>query len=151
MVRIFLLVCLVAGAFIGAGEFTSQPQASRVQRSDDFIWKLLARCEIKPDRNYSYSISYIPEVTAMQGKRTTISGFMVPLDATEKSSHFLLSRRAPTCAFCPPGEPNEVVEVFSATQVRWEEELVTISGTLLLVPDSTKGIFFQMKDAAGRT
>ena len=84
----------------------------------------------------------------MDGKPFTISGFMLPLEATEKFKHFLLSKRTPTCPFCPPGEPNEIVEVFSAKPVAWKDDMVTMTGTLKLVNDGEKGIFFQMNDAA---
>jgi uncharacterized protein len=84
---------------------------------------------------------------ALKGKRITISGFMVPLEAKEKFTHFLLSRRAPTCAFCPPGEPNEIMEVFSSKPMRWQENLITISGSLVLLNDGKNEILFQMKDA----
>jgi uncharacterized protein len=147
MVRIFLVMCLVAGTFVLAGKFVSQPQPPRMQQSDDFLWKLFARCEIKPNKNYLYSVSYIPDVMALKGKRITISGFMVPLEAKEKFTHFLLSRRAPTCAFCPPGEPNEIMEVFSSKPMRWQENLITISGSLVLLNDGKNEILFQMKDA----
>ncbi len=147
MGRIFLAMCLVAFTFICAGKFTSQPQPPRMLQSDDYIWKLFAQCEIKQDKDFSYNITHIPSVKAMSGKQIAISGFMVPLEAQEKFGHFLLSRRAPTCAFCPPGEPNEIVEVFSSKPMRWQENLVTISGTLVLLGDGKKGIFFQMKDA----
>jgi uncharacterized protein len=95
----------------------------------------------------SYSIAYTPEVRQMNGKEVIISGFMVPLEAKEDSRHFLLSRRAPSCAFCPPGAPNEVVEVFTAKQMRWQENLVTFSGMLVLPNDGKRGVFFQLKDA----
>jgi uncharacterized protein len=147
MVRIFLVMCLVAGTFVLAGKSVSQPQPPRMQQSDDFLWKLFARCEIKPNKNYLYSVSYIPDVMALKGKRITISGFMVPLEAKEKFTHFLLSRRAPTCAFCPPGEPNEIMEVFSSKPMRWQENLITISGSLVLLNDGKNEILFQMKDA----
>lgn len=147
MARIFFIMCLVAVTFVLAGKFASQPQPHRIQQSDDFLWKLFARCEIKPNQNYSYSVRYIPDVMALKGKRITISGFMVPLEAKEKSTHFLLSRRAPTCAFCPPGEPNEIVEVFSSKPMRWQEDLVTISGSLALLNDGKNEILFQMKNA----
>ena len=146
MARIILIICLVAGSFFAAGKFGSQPPAPRLLQADDFIWKLFARCQIKSERDFSYGISYIPEVKAMNGRRVAISGFMVPLEAKGKFSHFLLSRRPPTCAFCPPGEPNEIVEVFSAQPVSWQENLVTVSGALVLTNDGKKGIFFQLKD-----
>jgi len=147
MARILLLLGLVAVAFVCAGKFSSQPPAHHLLQSDDYLWKLFARCEIRTDRRLASSIGYIREVKALNGTRIVISGFMVPLESKEKSGHFLLSRRAPTCAFCPPAEPNEMIEVFSAKPVRWEENLVTVSGTLLLPDDTGKGVYFQLKDA----
>ena len=99
------------------------------------------------DQDLSYTITYIPGVKAMNGKTVTISGFMLPLESKDKFSHFLLGKNAPTCAYCPPSGPNEVVEVFSSRPMMWKENLITISGTLILVKDGSKGVFFQMKDA----
>lgn len=147
MARILCILTVVALVFICAGKFTSQAKVPRSMQSDDYLWKVFSQCEIKTNQNNSYSISYVPGVRAMNGKQVTISGFMQPLEATEKFSHYLLSSRAPTCAFCPPGEPNEIVEVFSARPVRWEENQVTVKGALVLANDSKKGIFFQLKDA----
>ena len=147
MARILLIICLVAAAFVCAGELSSRTEPPRVLRSDDFLWRLLARCEIKMDQNFSCSINYISEVKALNGKQVALGGFMVPLEAKERCSHFLLSRRAPSCAFCPPAEPNEIVEVFSAKPMRWQEDLVTFSGSLVLPSGGEKGVFFQLKDA----
>ena len=152
MARIFSIICLIALAFVVAGKFTSKRQHQHLpqsMQSDDFLWELFASCQLKATGDYSDSISYIPGVKAMNGKKITISGFMVPIESKEKFVHFLLSRRAPSCPFCPPAEPNEMVEVFSAKPVRWQENLVTLSGTLILVNDAKREIFFQMKDTAG--
>jgi len=130
-----------------SGSFASSP---RLMDSEDTLWKTFAKCKLKPNKDFSYDITYIPSVKAMSGKEITISGFMLPLDAKEKSKHFLLERRAPTCAFCPPGEPNEIMEVFAAKPMAWNENLVTFSGTLILPNDGKKGIFFQLKDAVER-
>ena len=128
----------------------SGSSAPRSMLSEDQLWKSFSQCKLKPNKDFSYDITYLPGVKAMNGKEITISGFMLPLETKQKSSHFLLERRAPTCAFCPPGEPNEVMEVFSSKPMAWEENLVTMSGTLLLPNDSKKGIFFQLKDAVTR-
>jgi hypothetical protein len=119
-------------------------------QSDDQIWKFFAKCKISTDKDLNYRISFIPSVKAMDGKNVTISGFMLPLESTEKFSHFLLSKNAPTCAFCPPGAANEVVEVFSSKATGWKENMITLSGTLVLVNDGKKGVFFQMKNAVER-
>ncbi len=116
-------------------------------QSNDLLWKIFAGCTIKMEQDFSYKINYTPEVKAMDGKNVTINGFILPLESKNKFSHFLLSKNAPTCAYCPPGKPNEIVEVFSSKPMSWKEELITITGTLILTANSTKGAFFQIKDA----
>ena len=118
-----------------------------MMQSEDLLWKSFAECKLKTDKDFSYSITYTPKVRALNGREITISGFMLPLEAKERSNHFLLERRAPTCAFCPPGAPNEVLEVFSALPMKWEENLVTLTGVLVLPKDGKGGVFFQMKNA----
>jgi hypothetical protein len=136
--------------FSGSSEYKPRQSDPGMMKSDDQIWKSFAKCKVKIDKNLSYNITYIPDVKALQGKNVTISGFMMPLEAKEKFSHFLLSKNAPTCAYCPPGAPNEVVEVFSSKPTAWKENLITYSGTLILVNDNQKGVFFQMKNAVER-
>jgi len=128
----------------------SGSSAPRSMQSEDGLWKTFARCRLTPNKDFSYDISYLASVKAMNGKEITISGFVLPLEVKQKSGHFLLERRAPTCAFCPPGEPNEIVEVFASKPMAWEENLVTMSGTLVLPNDGKRGIFFQLKDAVAR-
>lgn len=164
MARVTLFASIALCAALSCG-FINQPDNSRfpgatgykppssgpgLMQSDDQMWKNFAKCKVKTNQDLSYSITYIPGVKALNGKHVTISGFMMPLEAKEKSTHFLLSKNAPTCAYCPPGGPNEVVEVFSSTPMSWKENLVIIEGTLILANDGKKGVFFQMKDAAER-
>ena len=61
------------------------------------------------------------KVKALVGKEVTISGFILPLESTEKFKHFILSKRTPTCPFCPPGEPNEIVDVMLDKPISWDE------------------------------
>jgi uncharacterized protein len=132
--------------------FSSQPLDERkaqqlLPSSKHQLWDAFAACKVALDpKAYTYSITFTPQVQAMDNKPFTISGFMLPLESTETFHHFLLSRRTPTCPFCPPGEPNEIVEVFSKAPMKWEEALVTLSGTMHLTHDADKGLFFQMKD-----
>ena len=136
--------------FSGSSEYKPQQSSPGLMQSDDQIWKNFAKCKISMDKDLIARISYIPSVKTMNGKNVTISGFMLPLEPKDKFSHFLLSKNAPTCAFCPPGGLNEVVEVFSSKPMAWKENMVTLSGTLILVNDGKKGVFFQMKDAVER-
>ena len=137
-------------SFSRSGSLSGSSAPPKAMQSEDPLWKSFSQCKLKANKDYSYDISYLPKVKSMAGKEVTISGFMLPLEAKQKSGHFLLERRAPTCAFCPPGEPNEIMEVFASKPMTWEENLVTLSGTLILPNDGKKGIFFQLKDAVVR-
>ena len=145
--RVVLIFAAVAALFYAAGNLNRQPAAHRLLKSDDFLWKAFLQCKLTADRKISFDIAYTPEVRRMNGKEVTVSGFMVPLEAKEDFRHFLLSSRAPSCAFCPPGEPNELMEVFTAKPMKWQEEMVTLSGTLVLPDGGNKGVFFELKDA----
>lgn len=161
MARIILCICIAMftcgfisqppdSKFSGSGEYKPQPPGPGLMQSDDLIWKSFAKCKVKTNQDLSYSITYSSSVKAMNGKNITISGFMLPLESKDKFSHYLLSKNAPTCAFCPPGGPNEIVEVFSIKPTVWKENLITVSGTLLLVNDGKTGVFFRMKNAVER-
>jgi peroxiredoxin len=118
------------------------------------VWQKFAECEI--DKHYlegKYSIDYTAEVQAMAGKQIALDGFVLPLESSNKSSHFLLSIRSPSCSYCPSGAPNEIVEVFTKKPIAWSDELMTFSGTLKLAETKNEtGIFFQLVDAeAGNT
>lgn len=116
--------------------------------SNDTMWDSFAACKVNLDKEeYTYSINYTPEIKAIEGTKIEISGFVLPLESTEKFTHFLISKRTPTCFYCPPGEPNEIAEVFSKTPIKWEENIIKVSGTLQFTKNPELGLFFQIKDA----
>ncbi|MFO1435741.1 MAG: DUF3299 domain-containing protein [Gammaproteobacteria bacterium] len=150
---------LCAGVAVGLCGFgtqktaaTGQPAGERqaqdgLPQSHDNIWDAFGKCAVHLDeQKYIYSIEFTPEVKALEGKKISVAGFMLPLEMEEKFTHYLLSKRTPTCPFCPPGEPNEIVEVFSKDPVEWEEGIVTITGVMKFTDKSENGMFFQMND-----
>jgi hypothetical protein len=121
---------------------------SRLPESNDEMWTILGKTKILVDEEkWTYSAIHPQEVKDLKGKTITISGFMLPLEPTEKFRHFLLSKQIPTCPFCPPGEPNEVIEVYAKKPTRWIEDMTTYSGTFVLINDGEKGLFFRMIEA----
>lgn len=157
--RITHTALIVASFLLVSGFSTQQPPASNqpseerkaqdaLPKSQDPIWKSLFDCKVHYNsKTHHYSIDYTPEVKAMEGKPLTVSGFMLPLEATEKFNHFLLSKRTPTCFFCPPGEPNEIVEVFTTKPVKYNEGISVVTGTLKFTSNPDLGLFFQLKDS----
>lgn len=117
-------------------------------QSNDVFWDKFAKSKITLDKKtYKYKIRQTAEIKSMIGKIVEIKGFILPLEAQDKFKHFLLSKRTPTCYFCPPGEANEIVEVFLKKPIKWEDGIFTVKGKLYEMNNPQMGLFFRLKDA----
>ena len=117
----------------------------------DELWSKLVKCAVDYDeKNGTYGIRLTPEVKALDGQTVTLRGFILPMDGSDRTQHFLLSRNTPVCLYCPPGEPNEVVEVQSTRPVVWNNRIVSITGTFRLISDEEKALFFKMENAEAK-
>ena len=151
-----LLLCLAGKQAAHAAAALSQPPEERAAQAklphaQSPVWtKFLASKVRFDDRSGLYSIALTPDVRALAGKPVTINGFVLPLDASDHTRHFLLTRNTPVCMFCPPGEPNEVVEVVAPHPILWTDKIVTVTGPLSLVNEGDKGIFFKIDATAAR-
>ena len=100
------LLILTLCAFSKQQADVGQPKEERkaqdaLPKSNDPMWKTLATTKIHSDYAKGlFSATYPDEVKALVGKEITISGFMLPLESSEKFKHFILSKRTPTCPFC---------------------------------------------------
>ncbi|HTT82815.1 MAG TPA: DUF3299 domain-containing protein [Rhizomicrobium sp.] len=146
-----LFVAGVSGqCAFGAEGYIGQPADERalqdtLPKSNDPLWGKFAKCKIGYNNKTGlFSIAVTPEVKAMAGQTVTARGWVLPLDASDHTKHFLLTRRTPVCMFCPPGEPNEVAEVFAPSPVVWTDKLVTVKGTLSFINNGEKGMFFRI-------
>ena len=152
--RDIIAFCVLAALSIAATMYLVIQNQHIPPKPKSDLWPKLTACKI--DKHYlegKYGIHYTPEVKALEGKQVTLDGFLLPLEAGEKSTHFLLTVRAPSCPYCLPAAPNEMAEVFITKPLAWSDQMVSLSGTLKLMPDkSAEGIFFQLADAqpAGR-
>lgn len=114
-------------------------------RSQSPIWLQFVKCKVGyNNHNGLYNIAVTPAVKALAGREVTINGFVMPLDGSDHTSHFLITRNTPVCMFCPPGQPNEVVEVIAPHRIVWTDKMVTVIGPLQLVNNGEKGIFFKI-------
>lgn len=132
----------------GDGERSAQ---ARLPQGRSPVWATLRLTKIaEDDARGLFTASHPPAVRALVGKAVALPGFIMPLDAQTHGNHFLLSKYTPVCAFCPPGEPNEVVEVRTARPIAFSDKLVTVTGVFALENNGEKGLFFQMNGAAVR-
>ncbi len=117
-------------------------------RVNDPLWSKFVKCPLSFDeKNETYMIRMTPEVKALDGKTITVRGFVLPMDGSDRTKHFLLSRNTPVCLYCPPGQPNEVIEVRSPRAFAWTQKVVTVTGKLSLINDQEKALFFKIENA----
>jgi hypothetical protein len=132
---------------------TGQPAAEAMAQKflpkvRDTLWSKLIKCEVSyDDKKDVYSIQVTPEVKALDGQTVTVRGFILPMDGSDRTKHFLVSRNTPVCMYCPPGQPNEVVEVLSPKAIEWTDKITTVTGKLSLINDGEKALFFKIENA----
>ena len=121
----------------------------RLPKAHDALWSKLLNSKVAyNNRTGIYSITVSPQIKALANRQVTASGWVLPLDGSDHTKHFLLTRRTPVCMFCPPGEPNEVAEVFAPKPIVWTDKLVTVTGPLSLINNGEKGMFFRINASA---
>lgn len=144
----------VAGASGDGRQLVRQPTYERaaqqsLPQSRAPLWATLAHAKVGEDDSRGvFTIAFPPEVKALSGRSVELTGFMLPLDRDERSRHFLLSRYTPVCMFCPPGAPNEVVEVNAVRGVPVTDRLLRVSGKLALTNSADNGLFFKVNQAS---
>src|SRR5260370_27248361 len=112
---------------------TSQPNEEITEQRtlpqvNDALWAKLINCKLDyNEENGVYSIQLTPDVKALDGRTVTLRGFVLPMDGSDRTQHFLISRNTPVCMYCPPGQPNEVVEVRSSRAITWTSKVVAVN------------------------
>ena len=128
-----------------AGERSAQ---ARLPQGKTALWSTLRTTRIGMNEARGvFTATHSPAVKALVGRTVTLAGFVMPLDAASRGNHFLLSKYTPVCAFCPPGEPNEVVEITTARPIAYTAKLVSVTGTFALENNGDNGLFFKMASA----
>lgn len=109
-------------------------------------WKTLG--EVKPVKQKD---KFVPEfgktVAALDKKEVKLQGFMMPLDMGEKQQRFILAALPPSCAFCLPGGPEQMVEVQAKTPVKYGFEPILLTGKLAVLKDDPMGLYYRLTDA----
>lgn len=137
-------------AFVGLTGFAQfQPEYNPQHYvNNDPAWSLLAVAKVTTEATAGvYTASFPPELQKLENKSFTITGFMMPIEATPMSDHFILMRRNSACPFCPPNGPTEAIEVYSKTKFKYTGEEIIVTGTLKLVSSSENGLFFRLDSA----
>lgn len=94
---------------------------------------------------------FMPEfgktVATLDKQEVRLQGFMMPLDMGEKQKRFILAALPPTCSFCLPGGPEQMVEVQARTPVKYGFEPIVVSGRFAVLRDDSMGLYYRLTDA----
>ncbi|MCU0769768.1 MAG: DUF3299 domain-containing protein [Burkholderiaceae bacterium] len=87
------------------------------------------------------------EVRKLDQQEVKLQGYILPITAGEKHTHFLLTMRPPHCPFCLSIGPEYIVEVKAKTAVRHGYEPVVLAGRLNVLNDDPFGLYYRLTDA----
>ena len=109
-------------------------------------WKTLA--DVTPVRQKDRFVpQFSKDVAALDKKDIKLQGFMMPLDMGEKQKRFLLVAMPPSCAFCLPGGPDQLVEVLAKNPVKYGFDPIVVSGKFVVLKDDPMGLYYRLTDA----
>ena len=87
------------------------------------------------------------DVSKLDQQEIRLQGYMLPITAGEKHSHFLLTMRPPHCPFCLSLGPEYIVEVKSKNAIKHTYEPVVLSGRLAVLTEDPFGLYYRLSDA----
>jgi hypothetical protein len=113
----------------------------------DVLGDLDVRSESIAPLQTIFHTDYRPEVKALDGREAKVMGFLFPLEGGLEHDHFLLTAWPPTCPFCLPAGPSQMVEVFCTKPVAFTEGAIMMAGTFQLLHEDPSGLYYRMHDA----
>ncbi len=109
-------------------------------------WKTLADVKTVKQKD-----GFVPDfgksVATLDKQDIKLQGFMMPLDMGERQKRFLLVALPPTCSFCMPGGPEQMVEVQTKTPMKYGFEPIVVSGRFAVLRNDTMGLYYRLTDA----
>jgi hypothetical protein len=110
-------------------------------------WSLLSAATIRMNRG-KLGPAFPEALRPLDGKTVKLQGYILPIEAGQTHSYFLLSAWSPTCPFCQTAGPEAVVEVRARSAVKYSTEPVVVEGRLMLLENDASGVFYRLVDAA---
>jgi hypothetical protein len=136
------LAAAAAALLLGLHTATSSADDRRPMVS----WDALGQVTGVMEKN-RYVPRFPKEVAALDKREVRLEGYMMPLDVGAQQKRFLLTPAAPTCGFCLPSGPEQLVEVQARTPVKYVLDPIVLSGRFAVVHDDANGLLYRLTDA----
>ena len=113
----------------------------------DTLGKLDVRTEVIAPLQARFHTDYSAEIKALDGQEVKLMGFIYPLEGGLEHRRFLLTAWPPSCPFCLPAGPSQMVEVLCEEPVAFTEGAILMAGKFELLEDDPSGMYYRMQDA----
>jgi hypothetical protein len=113
----------------------------------DTLGNLDVRTEVIAPLQARFHTDYSKEITALDGREVKLMGFIYPLEGGLEHKRFLLTAWPPSCPFCLPAGPSQMVEVFCQEPVEFTEGAILVGGRFELLHDDPGGLYYRLHDA----
>jgi len=131
-----------------AGCRGDEPGARNLEQTS---WETLMTTEfvqVETDEGFRWTPEFTEQVTRLDDRDIRIRGYMIPLDYSDRQTHFLISAwPGDGCFFHLPGGPNSVIEVLSEDGVEFSYARITVQGRLTLLRDGLAGLLYRLDNA----
>lgn len=109
-------------------------------------WDILGmKTTIKANPDGSTSVSFPPEVRALENKTVELPGYIIPVKAGQKHEYFMLSvLPVLQCQFCGQGDVPQMVFVWVTRPVAYTDNAIKVTGVFHLNNDDPQ---FVLKNA----
>jgi uncharacterized protein len=113
----------------------------------DVLGEMDVEVEVLGPLRSVFHVDYTERVKALDGQEVQIMGFLYPLEGGMRHARFLLTAWPPSCPFCLPAGPSQMVEVLREEPVEFSEGAILMAGTLSVLEDDPSGMYYRMKNA----
>lgn len=143
----FALALSLAAGPAAAQQPPHDPQTSMLPDARGAVpWSLLSKTAIARVGG-KLGPDFPAALRPLHGKTVKLQGYLLPLEAGQTHSRFLLSAWSPSCPFCLTAGPEAMVEVRARTAVKYTLDPVTVQGKLQLLDNDASGMFYRLVDA----
>jgi uncharacterized protein len=113
----------------------------------DVLGEMDVEVEVLGPLRSVFHVDYTERVKALDGQEVRIMGFLYPLEGGMRHARFLLTAWPPSCPFCLPAGPSQMVEVLCEEPVEFSEGAILMAGTLSVLEDDPSGMYYRMDNA----
>jgi uncharacterized protein len=113
----------------------------------DILGNLNVTTEVIAPLQAIFQTDYSKEIKALDGQDVKLMGFIYPLEGGLEHERFLLTAWPPSCPFCLPAGPSQMVEVYCERPVEFTDGAIMMTGKFEVLKDDPSGMYYRMRDA----